>query len=403
MQTLKIGILAPEFPPIIGGMHTYAVNLSRELQRRGHEIHIFARTGTNDSSEVEDLTVHRILTGDSWADRKILDTWDMDVWHAINSAYSIASLYKPRVFVSIHGKDFVNPWLHPHLRVKIFSTLKNFPYIWRFNWRAADALIERLVIKFLIHYGYRKAKKIFANSSYTAKRFNKKHPGNAKKINITYAGVEPSFFEVPRRSNGKKKRILTVSRLSCLSTLKNVDKIIIALGTLRNKYDFEYVIVGDGTLRIELEKLAKKCGIGDRVRFLGFISTVALREIYGSSDIFVLASSENEDDFEGFGIVYIEANAAGIPVLACRQGGAIDAVEEDISGMFVDTPSEDEIADKLEQFLSGELHFNESEIRQHARKFLWAKIVNEIELNYFKAINGQNSTTLSYKRLLKIS
>ena len=401
---MKIGIVAPDFPPYIGGMPTYAVNLSRELQRRGHKVFVFTCTGMGESNEVHDLTVHRILTRNFLSDQKILSSWKMDLWHVINASYCVLSLCKSHVIASIHSKDFINPWIFPLFRVKVFSKLMKWPYVWRFNWRFIDSSIELFGSKFLLFLGYRKTKMIFANSSYTADRFNKKYPGNKSRVKITYAGVEPSFFEVPRRSDHRRrKRILTVCRLSRNSTIKNVDKVISALSLLRNKFDFEYWVVGDGTLRGDLENLAYKSGIGDRVRFLGFVSQSTLREIYSVCDIFVLTSSVNEKNFEGFGIVYLEANATGIPVLACRQGGAIDAVKEGISGMFVDIPSEEEIADKLAQFLSGELRFNELEIRQHARKFLWTKIVDDMEQTYFDIINDKDGFKLSSKKILNIS
>ena len=400
---MKIGIVAPDFPPDIGGMPTYAVNLSRELQRRGHKVSVFTNVGIGESNEVHNLTVHRILTRNFLANLKILSSWEMDLWHVINASYCILSLRKSHVFTSVHGKDFVNPWIFPLFRVKVFSRLVKWPYVWRFNWRSLDFSIERLGSKFLLYRGYRKTKRIFTSSSYTAERFNKAFPGNKSRVNVTYVGVEPSFFEVPRRTNQRKKRILTVSRLSRDSTIKNVDKVISALSLLRDKFDFEYWVVGDGTLRSYLEELAHKSGIGDRVRFFGFVSHSALQEIYSVSDIFVLTSSANERDFEGFGIVYIEANAAGIPVLACRQGGAVEAVKEGISGMFVDIPSEKEIADKLAHYLAGKLRFNESEIRQHARRFLWTEIVNDIEQDYFNVMNDKDGLKHSFQKTLNIT
>ena len=95
-----------------------------------------------------------------------------------------------------------------------------------------------------------------------------------------------------------------------------------------------------------------------------------------AADLFVLTSSTGRKSYEGFGICYLEANAAGTPVLAARTGGAIDAVEENVSGYFVDEPGPGQIAEALSGFLSGKRRFTAEHCREFAASFRWSRVVD---------------------------
>jgi phosphatidylinositol alpha-1,6-mannosyltransferase len=82
---------------------------------------------------------------------------------------------------------------------------------------------------------------------------------------------------------------------------------------------------------------ARARGAGDRVRFLGHASRDELPLFYRAADLFVMPSVERpeQDDVEGFGIVFLEASASGLPVLAARSGGVPEAVEDGVGGILV--------------------------------------------------------------------
>lgn len=118
------------------------------------------------------------------------------------------------------------------------------------------------------------------------------------------------------------------------------------------------------------------------MNFSGFVSDRELSRLLSESDLFVLTSSVDMYSHEGFGIAYIEANAAGIPVLAARLAGAIEAVEEGVSGWFVDSPDCAEIAQQLDRYFSGEVVFDSEACKRHARKFSWDTVVEHAEKYY---------------------
>jgi phosphatidylinositol alpha-1,6-mannosyltransferase len=93
-----------------------------------------------------------------------------------------------------------------------------------------------------------------------------------------------------------------------------------------------------------------------------------------AADLFILPSSTLPGSHEGFGIAYLEANALGTPVLAARLAGAVEAVEEGVSGMFVDEPTVPQIEAAIGRFLAGEVSFDPERCRQFAARFTWRAV-----------------------------
>jgi phosphatidylinositol alpha-1,6-mannosyltransferase len=97
----------------------------------------------------------------------------------------------------------------------------------------------------------------------------------------------------------------------------------------------------------------------------------------------VLASAVIPGSHEGFGIVYLEAAASGVPSLAARVGGAAEAVDEGKSGMYVEEPSVDALTTGLDRFLGGKVRFEPEACRTFARKFMWKNVVDHA-LQYYR-------------------
>lgn len=134
-------------------------------------------------------------------------------------------------------------------------------------------------------------------------------------------------------------RLFTVSRLGEPDRYKNVDKVILALPRIRESFpDTHYYVVGTGTLRAELERLARETGVADHVHFLGTVDDATKEALYAASDVFVLPSTG-----EGFGIVYLEAWRYGMPVICSDQDAASEVVRDGVDGFCV-APEPDRIA-----------------------------------------------------------
>jgi glycosyltransferase involved in cell wall biosynthesis len=178
--------------------------------------------------------------------------------------------------------------------------------------------------------------------------------------------------------------MLTVCRLS--EPRKNVDLVLRALARLKSDFGFRYTVVGEGDQKWALTQLAAELGLADRVRFTGRVADAELRSHYQGADLFVLPSGVSSTSFEGFGIVYLEANAMGVPTMALRAAGAAEAIDEGRSGFFVETEDIESIEAGLRSFLSGERAFRAEDCRRFAARFSWADIVGLFERSYDAAL-----------------
>jgi phosphatidylinositol alpha-1,6-mannosyltransferase len=117
--------------------------------------------------------------------------------------------------------------------------------------------------------------------------------------------------------------------------------------------DARWTIVGDGTLRPGLERRVQELGLTTSVSFLGSLDDAALTDALHSAHVFCLLSRPAPEGAagEGFGIVFIEAGAHGLPVVAGRTPGVVDAVRQGRSGLLVDPTDPRAAADAIVRVL----------------------------------------------------
>lgn len=144
-----------------------------------------------------------------------------------------------------------------------------------------------------------------------------------------------------------KKIIVSVGRLV---QRKGQDKLIEAFPTIvREIANAHLLIVGEGPYRTHLEKLVERLSLKENVTFVGRIFYNDLPSYLSASDVFVMPSRSRFFglEVEGLGIVYLEASACAIPVVAGISGGAPDAVQEGITGLCVDGTNAAQIAEAV--------------------------------------------------------
>lgn len=130
----------------------------------------------------------------------------------------------------------------------------------------------------------------------------------------------------------EKKIVLSLCRISARDKYKGFDIVLDALRTLDRK-DLHYVIAGraDESEQLRIMKIVTKIGLGGQVTMTGFVSDDMKHALYRQSDIFIMPSTK-----EGFGLVYIEAINAGLPVIAGNRDGSADAVMQGKFGRLCD-------------------------------------------------------------------
>jgi len=145
-----------------------------------------------------------------------------------------------------------------------------------------------------------------------------------------------------------RKVILTVARLDSRERQKGMDTVIRALPEIRKTFpNICYVIVGAGDDGERLKALAAELGVTDLLFFAGRVSRVVLPRFYRLADAFVMPSAQ-----EGFGVVYLEALATGVPVVA-GQDGASEPLEDGRLGWQVPNDSPAQVAKACLEALAG--------------------------------------------------
>lgn len=370
---MHIAIVAPEFPPEIGGMQTYAAEFARELVQRGHQVTVFTRRRHEPQASLPGVRVEGVLQGHLGPDLAHLRRHRADAWHVMNTAYAWVALYFSPTVVSVHGNDFLRPYIQVGE-----PDLLALPGAWRFPrlQRAVARAIGAWRTPRLIGRGLERATQILANSRYTETVFLQHHPALRGSTRAAMVGVGADYLrDVPARAVKQVPRLISVTRLS--ERRKNVDLVLRALARIAPHCPFHYTVVGDGNQRAELEALASSLGIARQVEFAGFLPASELRARLASSSLFVLTAGINPASHEGFGIAYLEANACGTPTLAARLAGAAEAVEDGVSGFFTRELTEEALADALESFLSGRVRFDAAACRAFAARFTWAAVVDQ--------------------------
>jgi phosphatidylinositol alpha-1,6-mannosyltransferase len=168
-----------------------------------------------------------------------------------------------------------------------------------------------------------------------------------------YPGVDARRFS-PEADDGSLRLalaprgellLLSVGRLQ---RRKGHDLVLRALPELKKIVPkVRYVIVGDGNDRDTLQLLASELGIAGDVSFAGNVPDADLPAYFAACDVFVLPTRMESSDFEGFGIVFLEAAAAGKPSIGGRNGGVPEAIVDGETGILVADGAVDELLESL--------------------------------------------------------
>lgn len=136
-----------------------------------------------------------------------------------------------------------------------------------------------------------------------------------------------------------RRVLMTLGRMASTERYKGFDEVLAVLPALaRTVPDVAYLVVGEGDDRPRLEALARALGVADRTIFTGSIGEADKADHYRLADAFVMPSRG-----EGFGFVFLEAMACGIPVVASRVDGSREAVRDGALGGLVDPRDSEDI------------------------------------------------------------
>lgn len=166
-----------------------------------------------------------------------------------------------------------------------------------------------------------------------------------EKISVIHPCLPTHFQDTPEKSylrNGKLV-LLSISRLDAKEQYKGQDHVLKAMAQMRKrqpKAEIEYWIQGEGDDKPRLKDLVDQWDLNSQVQFLpAFKERSELESLYRKADVFILPSRfgfwNKRWHGEGFGIVYVEAAAWGVPSIAYNCGGAVDIIENGSTGLLV--------------------------------------------------------------------
>jgi phosphatidyl-myo-inositol dimannoside synthase len=192
---------------------------------------------------------------------------------------------------------------------------------------------------------------VIANSEYTGQLVSRLAP--KARVEAIPLAVDPQRFTPRDRKAVKKKygvagkRVLsTVSRIHCYKGHAVVLRAIANL-TPAEREQITYLVVGEGPYEQELKKQAIELRVDSNVRWLGFVAEDELPQVYRASDLFVLCTREAPDEraVEGFGLVFLEAQACETPVVGTRTGGIPAAIQDGEGGWLIEQDDSETLAE----------------------------------------------------------
>jgi phosphatidylinositol alpha-1,6-mannosyltransferase len=318
----KLLCLATDFPPGLGGIQLLTVRLAENLG--GFEVEVVAPPAQQEPGPGEGIKVTRppeILTKlPRKAEILLVNAW----------AVLAALRRRPHVVLNMHVAS--SP------AARLIRRLLKVPYVQYAHAREVPARPG------LSKAAFEDAARIVAVSGY-CRELILEQADVAEKIEVIAPGAdlpEDASLEGVERGKAGSPSILIVGRLE--SSYKGHDTLIAAMPLVRRAVPLVRCrVVGDGGLRASLEARAASAGAGDCVDFLGAVSDTEKTAELRRASVFCMPSRlPDEGAGEGFGIVYLEAGAYRLPVVAVRAGGAIDAVVDGVTGILIDDPLDPE-------------------------------------------------------------
>jgi len=237
---------------------------------------------------------------------------------------------------------------HPHLApvAWLITSLIGAPFV---VWCHGEEVWGR--IRSTVAWTMRRADVVFAPSRFTAGRVEQTIGLRTGAVHVIPHCIPPEVAHITPTEAFDSRRVVTVARLAPEHAYKGVDELVRAWPRVVAVVDgAELLIVGDGPDRPRLQGLVHDLAIDASVRFAGAVNDDALASHYSNASLFALPSRTRigpHPEGEGFGLVYIEAAAAGLPSVALRGGAVSEVVVDGVTGVLVDSAAPDDLSSAI--------------------------------------------------------
>ena len=312
---------------------------------------------------------------------EVLPSWPQKV-----TRWTVANLRAfPRVWSKLQGADLVHCLMEPYLPLAAMGArLRGVPLVVSAVGTYAARTWDRFFRISPFAFWSRGASRVVCISRYTESRVSE-HLGDAK-TTVINPGVDNSFFS-PGQPSGRAAAVTgrVVLSVGAVKPRKGLDVLLRAIALLGDHLrEVSLYVVGSlderpGYVR-NIVSLAEELGVRDRLKLLGRISDQELLQWYRRADVSVLSAANREEAFEGYGLVLLEANACGSPVIGCYASGAEDIIVCGENGLLVPREDPKSLAEALVKLLGDRglaKRMGESGLR-HAAARSWENTAGEL-------------------------
>ncbi len=323
-------LLSDIFPPKTGGSGRWFWEIYRRLPRAEYLVAAGEHPDAAALDASHDLRVTRLPL--EMRNRSIRN-WS-SLTHYVRTARAVRQLARAEGVRMIHA---ARP-LSEGLVARMVRLRTGIPYCCYTHGEDINIATTSRELAWLTRRVLRGATAIIANSGFTRDLLLKQWNVPPENVRLLHPGVDCDYFQPAAPDPDVRKRfewtgrpvILTVGRLQ---RRKGHDVMIEAVARLRERVpNLLYAIIGDGEERARLVDLAGRLGVSACVQFLGEVKDAELLHCYQQCDLFALPNRAVGKDVEGFGMVLLEAQACGRPVLAGASGGTAETMVYGRSG-----------------------------------------------------------------------
>jgi len=355
---LRVLVITPDFPPDVGGIQELMGSLVRSLPAAEVRVLALGQAGAEEYDRTAEVEVRRSASTEM--DRRLAAL-------RLNARSLVeARRFRPDVILSGHIVASIGAVL---LRKALGVPFVQYVHADEFRVRPRLAALA-----------VRSADATIAVSRYT-RDMALAAGADPARVRVIPPGIElPPEVDVPREG---PPTLVTVATLKF--SRKGHDVIARALPLVRERVpDARWIVVGDGPLRGALEEAIAANGIGDAVELRGRVDDAERDRILERADVFCMPSRVPEGGDvggEGFGIVYLEAAARGVPSIAGEVAGARDAVVNGETGLLVDPTDHVAVAGAIAELLADpeRAHRMGTAARRFAESHAWPLIAARVE------------------------
>jgi len=368
---MKILQTPVRFYPYIGGVENYVFDLSKELVKLGHNVTVVCANepkSEQNKSAVEGISVKRLnYIG------KIANT---------NISLTLPVRLLKENFDILHT-HFPTPWSSDWSA--IISLIKRKPLVITYHNDIENHSTMRMLAgiynKFFLKFVLKTAKKIIIDQPDYLKysKFLKRYK---TKVIVVPIGIDINKFK-PHKCKKIRNMIFFLGILDKFHRYKGLDYLIKSVALVKKKIpDIKLVVGGKGELVDEYKQLVKRLRLEKNVDFIGYVDDKTLVKLYSRSQIFILPSISN---FEGFGIVLLEAMACKTPVICTDLVGMAKNVENNRAGIVIRPKDTKALGGAIIEILTNEKiakDMRENALRLAKEKYDSRKMALDIEKIY---------------------